>query len=204
MGKVVSEGEGEVQEAIDMCDFACGLSRTIGGKVIPSERKDHVLFERWNPLGIVGVITAFNFPHAVFGWNACIALVTGNCLIWKGSEMTSLVTLATAIILQRVLEQFNVPKGVFTGLVGPGKVIGSRMLKDKRVELVSFTGSTRVGKIVSQTVSQRFGKTILELGGNNACLLFADADLEMAIKAIFFSAVGTSGQRCTSLRRLYI
>lgn len=131
-----------------MCDFACGLSRTIGGKVIPSERKDHIILERWHPLGVIGVITAFNFPHAVFGWNVCLGLVCGNSIVWKGSEMTCLVTIATSLLLHKVLERNNAPN-VFVGLVGPGKTVGNEILVDKRINLVSFTGSTRVGRIVS-------------------------------------------------------
>lgn len=176
-----------------MCDYACGLSRSISGKVLPSERKDHVLLETWNPLGVVGVITAFNFPHAVFAWNCCIALVCGNCVFWKGSEMTGLVTLATTKILLDVLKKHQAPEGVVIGMVASGKDVGDLMLDDKRIPLISFTGSTRVGRIVSEKVSKRFGKTILELGGNNALIICEDADTKMAIEAAFFSAVGTCG-----------
>lgn len=204
MGKILSEGMGEVQESIDMCDYACGLSRSIGGKVLPSERKEHVLIERWNPLGIVGVITAFNFPNAVLAWNACIALITGNCVVWKGASSTGLVTIATADIFLRVLERHNVPNGVFVALVGPGREVGECFLDDKRINLLSFTGSTPVGRGISARVHKRFGRTILELGGNNACIVMEDADVELVIKAVFFSAIGTAGQRCTTMRRLYI
>lgn len=204
MGKILSEGLGEVQESIDMCDYACGLSRTIGGKVLPSERKEHVLIERWNPLGIVGVITAFNFPNAVLSWNACIALITGNCVVWKGASTVGLITLATAGIFLRVLNRNNVEPGVFVALVGPGREVGEKFLDDKRIDLLSFTGSTPVGRMVSEKVHKRFGRTILELGGNNACIVMEDADIELVLKAVFFSAIGTAGQRCTTMRRLYI
>ncbi len=193
MGKIISEGLGEVQEAIDMCDFACGLSRTIGGKVIPSERKDHVILEKWNPLGVVGVITAFNFPHAVFAWNACLGLVTGNCMVWKGASTTGLITMATAKIFQSVLHRHNIPPGVVVALVGPGRTVGEKLLNDPRIKLLSFTGSTQIGKMVSEKVHKRFGRTILELGGNNACVVCDDADLDLVLKAVFFSAVGTAG-----------
>lgn len=203
-GKILAEGLGEVQEFIDMCDFACGLSRSIGGQVIPSERQDHVIIEQWNPLGVVGVISAFNFPHAVLGWNLALSFICGNCVIWKGSETVGLVTIATANLIQKVLRDFGVEPGVFTALVAPGPGVGDLMIQDKRVDLVSFTGSTKIGRLVSETVSKRFGKTILELGGNNAVIVCDDADLELTIKGCFFSAAGTCGQRCTTLRRLYV
>jgi aldehyde dehydrogenase family 7 protein A1 len=204
MGKILAEGLGEVQEFIDMCDYACGLSRKISGKVIPSERKDHVLVEQWNPLGVVGVISAFNFPNAVFGWNFCLSLVCGNCTVWKGASSTGLITIATTKIINEVLKQNNVPPGVLVSIVAPGRGVGERILQDKRISLVSFTGSTPVGRTVAETVHKRFGKTILELGGNNAIIVCDDADLEMALKAIVFAAVGTCGQRCTSIRRLFV
>jgi len=204
MGKILAEGLGEVQEFIDMCDYACGLSRKISGKVIPSERKDHVLVEQWNPLGVVGVISAFNFPNAVFGWNFCLSFVCGNCTVWKGASSTGLITIATAKIINEVLKQNNVPSGVLVSIVAPGRGVGERILQDKRISLVSFTGSTPVGRTVAETVHKRFGKTILELGGNNAVIVCEDADLDMALKAIVFAAVGTCGQRCTSIRRLFV
>lgn len=204
MGKILAEGLGEVQEFIDMCDFACGLSRKISGKVIPSERKDHVILEQWNPLGVVGVISAFNFPNAVFGWNFCLSFVCGNCTVWKGASSTGLITIATAKIVFDVLQRNNIPPGVLVAITAPGRGVGERILADKRVSLVSFTGSTPVGRTVSEIVSKRFGKTILELGGNNAVLVCEDADIDMALKAIVFAAVGTCGQRCTSIRRLYV
>ena len=203
-GKILAEGIGEVQEFIDMCDYACGLSRSIGGKVIPSERPDHILIERWNPLGVVGVISAFNFPNAVLGWNLALSLVCGNCVVWKGSESVGLVTMATANIIQNVLKRFEVPTGVFSALVANGPGVGDLFLDDKRIDLLSFTGSTKVGRMASERVAKRFGKSILELGGNNAVIVCEDADLDLTIKGCFFAAVGTCGQRCTTLRRLYV
>ena len=204
MGKIASEGLGEVQEFIDVCDMACGMSRTLAGALLPSERAGHALIEAWNPLGAVGIISAFNFPHAVFGWNAAIALVCGDTLVWKGASSTSLVTVATARILADVLAAAGAPPGVFTCLVGSGREVGERMLADRRLPLISFTGSTAVGVRVSEAVHRRFGSTILELGGNNAMVVLPDADLEMAKRAALFGAVGTAGQRCTSLRRLLV
>ena len=204
MGKILSEGLGEVQEFIDVCDYACGLSRTIGGQTLPSERAGHSLLEMWNPLGVVGVITAFNFPAAVLGWNLAISLVCGNCNVWKGASTTSLVTLAVARIVGGVLEAAHAPPGVFVALVGPGRAVGERMLVDRRLPLISFTGSSSVGAHVSEVVHARFGRTILELGGNNAMIVCADANLELARRAALFGAVGTAGQRCTSLRRLLV
>ena len=203
MGKIYSEGLGEVQEAIDICDMACGLSRTIGGSVFNSERPDHFMMEVWNPLGIVGVITAFNFPCAVFGWNAAIAFITGNLVCWKGAPTTSLVTIACARIIGEVFEKNNINPNVLTVVQG-GVDVGQKMTADKRIPLISFTGSTKVGKMVQLTVAERFGKTLLELGGNNATIIMEDANLEMAFKACTFAAVGTCGQRCTTLRRLLI
>lgn len=204
MGKILSEGLGEVQEFIDMCDYACGLSRILSGKIIQSERKEHVLLEHWNPLGIIGVISAFNFPCAVFGWNFCISMICGNCMIWKGASSTSLVTISLTRLIHKVLKENNVPDGVLTSIVGSGRTVGELFLHDKRLELVSFTGSTPIGRRVSEKVHARFGRTILELGGNNCMIVCEDADLDNAIKAALFSAVGTAGQRCTSLRRLII
>jgi len=204
MGKIKDEGMGEVQEFIDMCDFACGLSRKINGQILPSERKDHVLLEQWNPLGIVGVISAFNFPNAVFGWNFCISFICGNCTIWKTAQSVGLLSIATAKVVSTVLERNKVPPGVFSLLVGPGATVGNQMVNDKRIPLISFTGSTKVGRMVSENVHKRFGKTILELGGNNAMIICEDGNIDMALKAVVFAAVGTSGQRCTTLRRLFI
>ena len=203
-GKIASEGLGEVQEAIDVCDMAVGMSRTIAGGVLPSERAGHTLLECWNPLGGVGVITAFNFPCAVFFWNFAISAVCGNTHIWKPASTTSLVTLACARIVADVLERCGAPAGVFTCIVGPGRSVGERLLTDKRLALISFTGSSAVGEHVSATVHRRFGRTILELGGNNATIVMPDANLDMALRASVFGAVGTAGQRCTSLRRLLV
>lgn len=204
MGKILAEGIGEVQEFIDMCDFAAGLSRKIGGKIIPSERKDHVILEQWNPLGIVGVISAFNFPNAVLGWNFCISFICGNCTVWKGASTVGLVSVATTKLIARVLERNAIPSGVFVSFVAPGRTVGNQLLHDKRIQLISFTGSTNIGRTVSEVVHKRFGSTILELGGNNAVLVCEDGDVDMAVKAIVFGAIGTCGQRCTSIRRLYI
>lgn len=204
MGKIVSEGLGEVQEFIDVCDMAVGMSRTIDGKVLNSERPNHFMMEQWNPLGLIGVITAFNFPNAVFGWNFAIAAICGNLTLWKGSETTSLVTIATAKIVAEVLERNKCPEGVMTVVLGEGKTIGEAITNDPRMQLVSFTGSTAVGRRVSEIVHRRFGRTILELGGNNAIIVCEDGDVDMALRAVTFAAVGTCGQRCTSLRRLFV
>jgi aldehyde dehydrogenase family 7 protein A1 len=203
MGKIKSEGQGEVQEFIDICDMALGMSRTISGKVIPSERPDHFMMENWNPLGIIGVITAFNFPVAVCGWNTAISLITGNQVIWKPALTACLSTLATAKIITKVLEK-NGFKNVFTVCCGDGPDIGEAVVNDKRLPLVSFTGSTKIGRHVSAEVHRRFGKTILELGGNNATIVMPDSDQDLALQGSIFGAVGTCGQRCTTLRRLFI
>lgn len=203
MGKILAEGIGEVQEIIDMCDFAVGLSRQLNGSIIPSERPNHAMLEVWNPLGIVGVITAFNFPSAVLGWNACIALVCGNCVVWKGAPTTPLVTIALTKIIAGVLEKNDLPGAIFTSLCG-GAEIGQAIAKDKRIQLVSFTGSSKVGMMVQQIVNQRFGKCLLELSGNNAIIVMDDADINLAVRAVLFAAVGTAGQRCTTCRRLLL
>lgn len=203
MGKIKAEGDGEVQEIIDICDFACGLSRAIEGKMLPSERPGHLMLECWNPVGIVGVITAFNFPSAVFGWNACIGLVCGDLILWKGAPSTPLVSYAFTKVFADVLKE-NGFNSVVSLCQGDGVEIGQLIANDKRIPLVSFTGSTHVGRIVSQAVYKRFGKCILELGGNNAVIVMEDANIDMALKACAFSAVGTAGQRCTSLRRIYL
>ncbi|GAA0162193.1 dehydrogenase [Lithospermum erythrorhizon] len=203
MGKILAEGIGEVQEIIDMCDFAVGLSRQLNGSIIPSERPNHMMLEMWNPLGIVGVITAFNFPCAVLGWNACIALVCGNCVVWKGAPTTPLITVAMTKLVAGVLEKNNLPGAIFTALCG-GAEIGQAIAEDKRIPLVSFTGSSKVGLMVQQIVSQRFGKCLLELSGNNAIIVMDDADPKLAARSILFAAVGTAGQRCTTCRRLLL
>ncbi|KAI4381828.1 hypothetical protein MLD38_007865 [Melastoma candidum] len=203
MGKILPEGIGEVQEIIDMCDFAVGLSRQLNGSVIPSERPNHAMLEMWNPLGVVGVITAFNFPCAVLGWNACIALVCGNCVVWKGAPTTPLVTIAMTKVVASVLEKNNLPGAIFTSLCG-GADIGQAIAKDTRIPLVSFTGSSKVGQMVQQTVNARHGKCLLELSGNNAIIVMDDADIQLAARSVLFAAVGTAGQRCTTCRRLIL
>ncbi|KAG4949461.1 hypothetical protein AAZX31_15G170200 [Glycine max] len=203
MGKILPEGIGEVQEIIDMCDYCVGLSRQLNGSIIPSERPDHMMFEVWNPLGIVGVITAFNFPCAVLGWNACIALVCGNCVVWKGAPTTPLITIAVTKLVAEVLERNKLPGAIFTSFCG-GADIGQAIAKDTRIPLVSFTGSSKVGLMVQQTVNERFGKCLLELSGNNAIIVMDDADIKLAVRSILFAAVGTAGQRCTTCRRLFL
>lgn len=205
MGKIRTEGLGEAQEAIDICDYATGLSRMLNGKIIPSERPQHFMMERWSPLkGHVGIITAFNFPVAVAFWNAAISLVCGNTQILKGSDTTPLCSLALTNVIASVLERNKLSPAIASCIVGSGPTVGEAMINDKRVELVSFTGSTAVGRRVNEVVSKRFGKTILELGGNNATIIMDDADLDLALRAVAFSAVGTAGQRCTTLRRLMV
>ena len=204
MGKIYDEGLGEVQEFIDICDYAVGLSRQFTGSIFPSERTKHFMMEIWNPLGIIGVISAFNFPCAVFGWNAAIALVTGNVVVWKGATSTSLVSIAVTRIVTEVFKKNHLPPAILTMVVAPGSTVGEAILTDPRIKLISFTGSTSIGRHVSSVVHGRFGRTILELGGNNAALLMQDADLSLALKACLFAAVGTTGQRCTSLRRLLV
>jgi len=203
MGKIKAEGIGEVQEYVDICDFAVGLSRMYSGKIIPSERPGHVLLEQWNPLGVVGVISAFNFPIAVYGWNSAVAMVCGNTLLWKGAPTTPLVSVATTKIIASVLEKNNLPGGICSMVCG-GAEIGEAMAKDTRIPLVSFTGSTEVGNKVGVMVQERFGKSLLELGGNNAIIVDEDADLEMVAQSVVFACVGTAGQRCTTTRRLIL
>lgn len=202
VGKILAEGIGEVQEFIDICDYATGLSRMFAGQILPSERSQHVIIEKWNPLGIVGVISAFNFPNAVFGWNASIALAVGNSVLWKGAPSTPLVSIATTRIVSEVLKRNNLPPAIT--LCQGGTDVGKKLVADPRVKLVSFTGSTKVGQEVGIEVQKRFGKLLLELGGNNALLINDDADFDMAMDAAFFGCIGTAGQRCTSTRRLII
>ncbi len=203
-GKIGSEGLGEVQEMIDVCDFAVGLSRQIYGLTIASERPGHHMRETWQPLGPVLVISAFNFPVAVWAWNACLALVCGDPVIWKPSEKTPLTALATQAILDRALARFgDAPEGLSQLAIGD-RDVGEALAADPRIPLVSATGSTRMGRAVAQTVAARLGRSLLELGGNNAMIVTPSADLDMAVRAIAFSAVGTCGQRCTSLRRLLV
>jgi aldehyde dehydrogenase (NAD+) len=201
MGKIRVEGHGEVQEMIDIGDFAQGLSRQLYGVTMQSERPAHRMYEQWHPLGIVGVITAFNFPVAVWSWNATIATVCGDTVIWKPSSYTPLAAIAVQHICNAVMADHGL-QGIFNLVIGKGRDVGELLLNDERVRLVSFTGSTEIGKNVSETVSRRFGRTILELGGNNAIIVTQDADLDLATRAILFGAVGTAGQRCTTTRRI--
>ena len=204
-GKIVSEGLGEVQEMIDICDFAVGLSRQLYGLTLASERPGHHMREAWQPLGPVGVITAFNFPVAVWAWNACLAFVCGDPVIWKPSEKTPLTALGVQAVYQRAAARFgaDAPEGLNQLLIG-GRDMGEALSADPRVPLVSATGSTRMGKAVAVTVAGRLGRSLLELGGNNAMIVTPSADLDMAVRAVAFSAVGTAGQRCTTLRRLLV
>ena len=203
MGKILSEGLGEVQEMIDMCDLAVGLSRQLYGLSMHSERPRHRMYEQWHPLGAVGVISAFNFPVAVWSWNAAVAAVCGDTVIWKPSSQAPLCAIAVQHICNRVMAAFGV-EGIFNLVIGSGGEVGQRLVDDRRVPLVSFTGSTLQGRKVATSVAGRFGHSILELGGNNAIIVMADANLDMALRAILFAAVGTAGQRCTTLRRLIV
>jgi aldehyde dehydrogenase (NAD+) len=204
-GKIVSEGAGEVQEMIDVCDFAVGLSRQLYGLTMPSERPGHHMRETWQPLGPVAVISAFNFPVAVWSWNAALALVCGDPVIWKPSEKTPLTAIAVQAVFDRAAARFgdDAPDGLSQVLIG-GRGVGEALAADGRIPLVSATGSTRMGKAVATTVAGRLGRSLLELGGNNAMIVSDSADLDLAVRAIAFSAVGTAGQRCTSLRRLIV
>jgi aldehyde dehydrogenase (NAD+) len=202
MGKSLQEGMGEVQEMIDICDFAVGLSRQLYGLTMHSERPNHRMYEQWHPMGIVSIISAFNFPVAVWAWNTALAWICGNVCVWKPSSKTPLCAVACQNIVAGVLKANELPEGI-SNLV-TGNACGNLMNQDKRIPLISFTGSTRVGRIVSAAVASRFGRSILELGGNNAIIVSADADLEMSVIGAVFGAVGTAGQRCTSTRRLII
>ncbi|HEX2421360.1 MAG TPA: aldehyde dehydrogenase family protein, partial [Acidimicrobiia bacterium] len=203
MGKIRAEGDGEVQEMIDICDFAVGLSRQLYGLTMTSERPQHRMYEQWHPLGPVGVITAFNFPVAVWSWNAAIAAVCGDTVLWKPSSETPLAAVAVTKICEQVMAGTGF-EAVFGLVVGRGSIVGDRMITDQRLPLISATGSTKVGKRVAAAVADRFGRSILELGGNNAIIVMDDANLELAVRAVLFAAVGTAGQRCTSLRRLIV
>ena len=203
VGKIFPEGKGEVQEYIDICDYATGLSRQIPGQVLPSERPDHFMMEQWHPLGAVGIICAFNFPIAVLGWNSAIGMITGNTQIWKSAPTTTLCSIATQKIIVDVLHRNNLPGGIATFAAG-GKDVGEKIVDNHSIPLISFTGSCAVGREVNMKVASRFGKPLLELGGNNAVFIHEDADVEMAIRGTLFGAVGTCGQRCTTCRRLYV
>ena len=204
MGKIYQEGLGEVQEMIDICDFAVGQSRQLYGFTMHSEREKHRMYDQYHPLGIVGVVSAFNFPVAVWAWNAMIALVAGDVVVWKPSSKVYLCAVAVHKIVARVLKENNVPEGVLSLVAAESKVLGDTLFSDKNIPLVSFTGSTKIGKKVGGLVGQRLGRSILELGGNNAIIITPDADMEMALRAVVFGAVGTCGQRCTSTRRIIL
>ncbi|NNE32282.1 MAG: aldehyde dehydrogenase family protein [Winogradskyella sp.] len=203
MGKSLQEGYGEVQEMIDICDFAVGLSRQLNGQTIPSERPGHVMREQWHPLGVVGIISAFNFPVAVWAWNTALAWVCGDVCVWKASEKTPLCSIACQNIIAEILKENELPEGISSIINGDYRV-GEFMTTDTRIPLVSATGSTRMGRIVGKTVAERFGKSLLELGGNNAIIITPTADLKVVVPGAVFGAVGTCGQRCTSTRRLII
>jgi aldehyde dehydrogenase (NAD+) len=203
MGKSLQEGFGEVQEMIDICDFAVGLSRQLYGLTMHSERPNHRMYEQWHPLGVVGIISAFNFPVAVWSWNAMIAMVCGDVCVWKGSEKTPLCSIACQNIFQKVLKANKIPEGVSCIITGNYEV-GQYMTTDKRIPLVSATGSSRMGKIVGATVAERLGRSLLELGGNNAIIVTENSDLKIVVTGAIFGAVGTCGQRCTSTRRLIV
>ena len=204
MGKIRTEGEGEVQEMIDVCDFATGLSRQLYGLTMASERPDHHMREQWHPLGVVGVISAFNFPVAVWSWNAAVAAVCGDAVLWKPASGTPLTAIAVTKMAEAVCRECEVDPAVFSLAVGKGSVVGDRMLRDRRIPLVSATGSCAVGRRVAQVVGERLGRTILELGGNNAIVVTPHANLDLAVRSIVFGAVGTAGQRCTSTRRVIV
>ncbi len=204
MGKIYQEGLGEVQEMIDICDFAVGLSRQLHGFTMHSERYKHRMYDQYHPLGIVGVISAFNFPVAVWAWNAMLAMVCGDVVVWKPSSKVMLCAIATHNIVAKVLKENGIQEGVLNLVAGGSKYIGDNFLADKRVPLISATGSTRVGRRVGSIVGERLGRSLLELGGNNAIIITENADLNLALRAVLFGAVGTCGQRCTSTRRLII
>ena len=203
MGKIQAEGEGEVQEMIDIADFAVGLSRQLYGKTMHSERPGHRMYEQWHPLGVVGIITAFNFPGAVWAWNAMIAAVCGDTMVWKPSSKTPLTSIAIQNIVNKVMEPMGW-KGVMNLLVGSSRDVGEMLIHDRRAPLISATGSCGMGRKIGGAVSKRLGRTLLELGGNNGIIVMPDADADLALRAILFGAVGTSGQRCTTTRRLFL
>jgi aldehyde dehydrogenase (NAD+) len=202
MGKILAEGEGEVQEMIDICDFATGLSRQLYGLTMQSERPDHRMFEQWHPLGVVGVISAFNFPVAVWAWNTSIASVCGDSVVWKPSSQTPLTAIACTKIAEQVARENGADPAIFSLVVGKGSTVGDRLLHDRRIPLVSATGSCQMGYRVAEVVGVRLGRTILELGGNNAVIVTPSGNMDMALRTILFGAVGTAGQRCTSTRRV--
>ncbi|MBD3867679.1 MAG: aldehyde dehydrogenase family protein [Acidobacteria bacterium] len=203
MGKILSEGLGEVQEMIDICDFAVGQSRQLYGYTMHSERPGHRMYEQYHPLGTIGIITAFNFPVAVWAWNSALAGICGDAMIWKPSSKTPITAVAVQNIANRVMEAHGL-SGIFSMVIGRGSSVGEKMLEDRRLPLISATGSCRMGRRIAQVVGDRLGRTLLELGGNNAVIVMDDADQEMALHAVLFGAVGTAGQRCTSTRRLIL
>src|SRR5579872_3261575 len=203
MGKILAEGQGEVQEMIDMADFAVGLSRQLYGLTMHSERPGHRMYEQWHPLGVVGVISAFNFPVAVWAWNAMIAAVCGDCVVWRPSSETPLTAIAVQKICNRVLDRHG-RKGVFNLVIGRSDSVGEALIHDLRIPLISFTGSTPVGRHIADVVARRLGRTILELGGNNGIIVMDDANPDLVLRAVLFGAVGTAGQRCTTTRRLFL
>ena len=203
MGKILAEGMGEVQEAIDIADFAVGLSRQLYGLTMQSERSSHRMYEQWHPLGVIGIITAFNFPIAVWSWNSMIAAVCGDTMLWKPSSKTPLCAIAVQHVVNKVIERHGLA-GIFTTIIGKGSIVGEKLINDKRITLISATGSTEMGKRIAEATSKRLARSILELGGNNAIIVAEDANLDMTIRAILFGAVGTAGQRCTTTRRLIV
>ena len=203
MGKIQAEGEGEVQEMIDIADFAVGLSRQLYGKTMHSERPGHRMYEQWHPLGVVGIITAFNFPGAVWAWNAMIAAVCGDTMVWKPSSKTPLTSIAIQNIVNKVMEPMGWT-GVMNLLIGSSRDVGEMLIHDRRAPLISATGSCRMGRKIGGAVSKRLGRTLLELGGNNGIIVMPDADPDLSLRAVLFGAVGTSGQRCTTTRRLFL
>jgi aldehyde dehydrogenase (NAD+) len=203
-GKIVAEGQGEVQEMIDICDFAVGLSRQLYGLTIASERPNHRMMEQWHPLGVVGIVTAFNFPTAVWAWNSALAAVCGDSTVWKPSSSTPLCAIATIKIVERVCRANDVDPAIFSLVIGDGSTVGERLINDPRVPLISATGSTKMGRHVGEVVGKRLGRTILELGGNNAIIVAPSANMNLAVRAILFGAVGTAGQRCTTTRRIIV
>jgi aldehyde dehydrogenase (NAD+) len=204
MGKILAEGEGEVQEMVDICDFATGLSRQLYGLTMQSERQDHRMFEQWHPLGVVGVISAFNFPVAVWSWNTAIAAVCGDSVVWKPASKVPLTAIACIKIAEQVAQENDVDPAIFSLVIGKGSTVGEKLLADTRIPLVSATGSCQMGYRVAEVVGKRLGRTILELGGNNAIIVTPSANLDLALRAILFGAVGTAGQRCTTTRRIII
>jgi aldehyde dehydrogenase (NAD+) len=203
-GKITAEGQGEVQEMIDICDFAVGLSRQLYGLTIASERPQHRMMEQWHPLGVVGIVTAFNFPVAVWSWNSALAAVCGDSTVWKPSSQTPLTAIATIKIAERVCQANGIDPAIFSLAIGDGATVGERLINDARVPLISATGSTKMGRHVGEVVTKRLGRTLLELGGNNAIIVAPSADLNLATQGIVFGAVGTAGQRCTTTRRVIV